>query len=115
MLRRVITCLLPASVALVIALAAAIPGLGAAFARTPTVQQSVDCKAPTLHAAPLRDRDIVTTLGQWGDDEPDDILAADDVSIPTPVARFHYGRRTGNAVRRQRLLCAAYPRGPPSA
>jgi hypothetical protein len=115
MLRRVILGLLPASVALVIAFAAAIPGLGATLTRAPTIQQSVDCDAPALHAAPLRGSHAAAMLAQWGDDDPDDILAADSVIIPPPVARTHYGRRTGSAVRRQFLVSAAYPRGPPSS
>lgn len=113
MVRRVFSWL-PACVALLVALSAAVPVAGSAVARTPTIQQCADGKAIAQLTAPIPDGDAVM-FGQWGDDDPDEILGTDGVSIPAPVARSHHGRRISHAVRAQRLVSAAFPRGPPSA
>lgn len=112
MVRRVFFWLLPACVALAVALAAAIPG--SAIARTTAIQQCAEGHATALLSAPLQASDAAM-FGQWGDDDPDKILGADTIGVSAPLAASHHGRRIGAAVRCQRLLSAAFPRGPPSA
>jgi hypothetical protein len=58
---------------------------------------------------------LAATLGQWtDDDDPDDILQAESVSIALPPLTSGFGRRVGHAIARECLVSAAFPRGPPS-
>jgi hypothetical protein len=53
--------------------------------------------------------------GQWNDDDnPDDILQAEGVSISLPSLTSGFGRRVGHAVAQESLVSAAFPRGPPA-
>jgi hypothetical protein len=58
---------------------------------------------------------LAAVFGQWNDnDDPDDILQADGVSISLPPLTSGFGRRVGHAVARASLVAAAFPRGPPA-
>ena len=55
-----------------------------------------------------------TGFGQWNDnDDSDDILQTEGVSIALPPLTSGFGRRVGRAVARASLVSAAFPRGPP--
>src|SRR3954469_23459831 len=57
----------------------------------------------------------VTVFGQWNDnDDPDDILQAEGVSIALPPLTSGFGRRVGHAVARESIVSSAFPRGPPA-
>jgi|tagenome__1003787_1003787.scaffolds.fasta_scaffold17093114_1 hypothetical protein len=56
-----------------------------------------------------------TVFGQWNDnDDSDDILRAEGVSIVLPLLTSGFGRRVGHAVARASLVSSAFPRGPPA-
>jgi hypothetical protein len=57
---------------------------------------------------------LAAVFGQWNDDDPDDILQAEGVSISLPPLTSGFGRRVGYAVARESLVSAAFPRGPPA-
>jgi len=56
-----------------------------------------------------------TVFGQWNDnDDPDDILQAEGVSIALPPLTSGFGRRVGHAVACESIVSSAFPRGPPA-
>ncbi|MFL5071976.1 MAG: hypothetical protein ACJ8D9_20545 [Xanthobacteraceae bacterium] len=57
---------------------------------------------------------LAAVFRQWNDDDPDDILQAQGVSISLPPLTSGFGRRVGYAVARESLVSAAFPRGPPA-
>src|SRR5262245_41594678 len=58
---------------------------------------------------------LAAVFGQWNDnDDPDDILQAEGVSISLPPLTSGFGRRVGHTVARASLVSAAFPRGPPT-
>jgi hypothetical protein len=57
---------------------------------------------------------LAVVFGQWNDDDPDDILQSQSASIALPLLTSGFGRRVGRAVARERLVSAAFPRGPPA-
>lgn len=68
-----------------------------------------------LANSPPTGDDLAAVFGQWNDnDDPDDILQAEGVSIPLPPLTSGFGRRVGHAVARANLVSAAFPRGPPA-
>jgi len=104
----------PWLLALVFALGATLPLVGAIVDRTPAIERSAD--SHVMANAPLQNDKMAPMFGQWSDDNnPDDLLQVGDVSLPVPSATSGHGRRISGAVHRQRLLSAAFPRGPPSA
>lgn len=67
-----------------------------------------------LENIPRNDGNLAAVVGQWNDNnDPDDILQAESISIAFPVLTSGFGRRVGHAVARERLVSAAFPRGPP--
>jgi hypothetical protein len=104
--------------ALVVSFAALISLRGADSARAASITQnavqaqSVDSRV--LANAPLNGNNLAAAFGQWNDDDdPDDILQAESVSIALPLLTSGFGRRVGQAVARANLVSAAFPRGPP--
>ena len=68
-----------------------------------------------LANGPPNGGDLAAAFGQWNDnDDPDDILQAESISIAFPPLTSGFGRRVGHAVARKRLVSAAFPRGPPA-
>jgi hypothetical protein len=103
--------------ALVVSFAALISLRGADSARADSIAQnavhahSVD----VLANSPPNGGDLAAVFGQWNDnDDPDDILHAESISIAFPLLTSGFGRRVGHAVARERLVSAAFPRGPPA-
>jgi hypothetical protein len=55
-----------------------------------------------------------TVYGQGNDnDDPDDVLHSEGVSIALPPLISGFGRRVGHAVARESIVSSAFPRGPP--
>jgi hypothetical protein len=76
------------------------------------IGHGVDSRA--LANGPLHGGNLAAVFGQWNDnDDPDDILQAEGVSIALPPLTSGFGRRVGYAVARASLVSAAFPRGPP--
>ncbi len=105
--------------ALVVSFAALISLRGADSARADSIAQnavhaqSVDCRV--LANAPLNGDNLAAAFGQWNDDDdPDDILQAESISVAFPPLTSGFGRRVGQAVARASLVSAAFPRGPPA-
>jgi hypothetical protein len=68
-----------------------------------------------LANGPFNGGNLVAAFGQWNDDDdPDDIVQAEGVSIALPPLTSGFGRRAGHAVVRERIVSAAFPRGPPA-
>jgi len=68
-----------------------------------------------LANGPLDGDNLAAILGPWSDnDDPDDFLQASGVSVAPPSLTSGFGRRVGNAVARDSLVSAAFPRGPPA-
>jgi hypothetical protein len=64
---------------------------------------------------PLHGGNRAAVFGQWNDDDdPDDVLQAESISIAFPQLTSGFGRRVGHTVARERLVSAAFPRGPPA-
>jgi len=104
--------------ALVVSFAALISLRGADSAREDSIAQnavhaqSVDSRV--LVNTPLNRDNLAAAFGRWNaDDNPDDILQAESVSIALPLLTSGFGRRVGQAVARASLVSAAFPRGPP--
>jgi hypothetical protein len=77
------------------------------------IRQSVDSRifANSLPYGGKR----ATAFGQWNDnDDPDDMLQAEGVSIALPPLISGFGRRVGHAVARESIVSSAFPRGPPA-
>jgi hypothetical protein len=75
--------------------------------------QSIDSRA--LSNSPPNGDDLAAIFGQWNDNnDPDDILQAESISIAFTPLTSGFGRRVGHAVVRERLVSAAFPRGPPA-
>ena len=114
MARRAHLCLL---LALVVSFAALMSLRGADSARADSIAQnavhaqSVDSRV--LVNPPLNGGNLAAAVGQWNDDDPDDILQTESVSIALPLLTSGFGRRVGEAVARASLVSAAFPRGPP--
>jgi hypothetical protein len=104
--------------ALALSFAALFSLRGADNARADLIAQNA-VHAPGAHFqvlanAPLNDGNLAAGFGQWNDDDPDDILQAEGVSIALPPLTSGFGRRVGHAVARASLVSAAFPRGPPA-
>jgi hypothetical protein len=68
-----------------------------------------------LANGPLNGGNLAAGFGRWNDDDdPDDILQAEGVSIAPPLLTFGFGRRVSHAVAREGIVTAAFPRGPPT-
>lgn len=68
-----------------------------------------------LANGPANGGDLAAAFGQWNDnDDPDDLLQAESISIAFPLLTSGFGRRVSHAVARERLVSAAFPRGPPA-
>ena len=68
-----------------------------------------------LANSPPNGGNLAAVFGQWNDDDdPDDILQAERISIAFPPLTSGFGRRAGHAVARASLVSAAFPRGPPA-
>ena len=115
MARRAHLCLL---LALVVSFAALMSLRGADSARADSIAQSAmhaqSVDSRVLVNPPLNGGNPAAAAGQWNDDDdPDDILQAESVSIALPLLTSGFGRRVGQAVARASLVSAAFPRGPP--
>jgi len=112
--------------ALVVSFAALFSLQGANSARADSAQNSAHAQDATqcighgvdsrvLTNAPLNGGNPAAAFGQWNDDDdPDDILQAESISIAFPLLTSGFGRRVGQAVARASLVSAAFPRGPPA-
>jgi hypothetical protein len=104
--------------ALVVSFAALFSLRGADSARADSIAQSAvhafNVDSRMLANSPPKSGDLTAIVGQWTDDDPDDILHAESISIAFPLLTPGFGRRVGHAVARERLVSAAFPRGPPS-
>jgi hypothetical protein len=104
--------------ALIVSYAALISLRGADSVRADSIAQNavhahgVDSRM--LANSPPNGGDAAAVVGQWTDDDPDDILHAESISIAFPLLTSGFGRRVGHAVARERLVSAAFPRGPPA-
>jgi hypothetical protein len=104
---------------LVVSFAALFSLRGADSARADSIAQNaahdhgVDSRV--LSNNPPNGGDLAAVFGQWNDNnDPDDILQAESISIALPLLTSGFGRRVGHAVVRERLVSAAFPRGPPA-
>ena len=79
---------------------------------TQCIGHGVDSRV--LTNSPLDGGNLAAAFGQWNDDDPDDILQAESISIAFPLLTSGFGRRVGHAVARASLVSAAFPRGPPA-
>jgi hypothetical protein len=105
--------------ALVVSFAALFSLRGADSARADSTAQSgvhahsVDSRG--LTNSPPNGSDLAAVFRQWNDnDDPDDILQAESISIAFPLLTAGFGRRVGHAIARASLVSAAFPRGPPA-
>src|SRR5262245_52216637 len=103
--------------ALVVSFAALFSLRGADSARAGSIAQNAahthDIGSRVLANGPLNGGNLAAAFGQWNDnDDPDDILLAESVSIALPLLTSGFGRRVGHAVVRASLVTAAFPRGP---
>ena len=114
MAHRAFVWLLPL-LALILAFGAALSWRGPDSAGAASIAQPSDAHPVVLANTPLGGGNAATLIGQWNDDDPDDILQARIASIPSPALISGVGRRVGRAVIRQRLISSAFPRGPPAA
>jgi hypothetical protein len=68
-----------------------------------------------IENSPPDDANLGAAVGQWNDNnDPDKILQTESISIAFPPLTSGFGRRVGHAVARERLVSAAFPRGPPA-
>jgi hypothetical protein len=105
--------------AIVVSFAALFSLRGADSARADSiVQNAVHAHGVDSHMfanSPPNGGDLAAILGQWNDnDDPDDVLEAESISIAFPLLTSGFGRRVGRAVARASLVSAAFPRGPPA-
>lgn len=113
MARRALSwLLLPAFLALVFAFGSVLAQVGRAPAGAVT-QSSDDYLSRA--SIPHRGDDVAVILAPWSDDDPDEVAPFDIAKVATPSGTFGLGRRIFDAVSRQRIVSAAFPRGPPSA
>ena len=104
--------------ALVLAFGAAVPSPApdndSATSLAQEIEQSINGHAVVLANGPLDGGNAAAATSQWNDnDDPDDILQAESISIAFPPLTSGFGRRVGHAVVRASLVAAAFPRGPP--
>ena len=112
--------------ALVVSFAALFSLQGANSARADSAQDAAQAQnaaqclghgvdSRVLTNSPLDGGNLAAVFGQWNDDDdPDDILQAESISIAFPLLTPGFGRRVGHAVARASLVAAAFPRGPPA-
>jgi hypothetical protein len=103
--------------ALVVSFAALISLRGADSARANSIAQNAAHahSVGMLANGPDKGGDLAAAFGQWNDnDDPDDIMQAESVSIALPLLTSGFGRRVSHAVARECLVSAAFPRGPPA-
>jgi len=115
MARRALSwLLLPAFLALVFALGSVLPLAQAERIPTAGITQSSDDHLARA-SLPHQGGDLAAIFAPWNDDDPDDIALFSIIKVAAPTGTFGLGRRIFEAVSRQRILSAAFPRGPPSA
>ena len=111
--------------ALVVSFAALFSLQGANSARADSAQDAAQAQnaaqcighgvdSRVLTNSPLDGGNLAAVFGQWNDDDPDDILQAESISVAFPPLTSGFGRRVGQAVARASLVSAAFPRGPPA-
>src|SRR5215470_19608605 len=100
--------------ALVLSVAALFSLRGADGARADSIAQKTvhaqGADSRMLANGPLNGGNIAAAFGKWNDnDDPDDILQAESISIAFPPLTSGFGRRVGHAVVRASLVSAAFP------
>jgi hypothetical protein len=104
--------------ALAVSFAALFSLRGADSARADSISQNAEhahgVDSRWLASSPPNGGDLAAVFRQWNDnDDPDDILQAEGISIAFPLLTSGFGRRVGHAVACERLVASAFPRGPP--
>jgi hypothetical protein len=111
MLHRAFSWLLPA----VLALGLALPLAGADRAQASVVERGAECGKHSNSIAPINQDDESATCSQWSnDDDGDRGPHANVLVLWTPVAYSVLLDRANPVLPRAHPTSAAYPRGPPS-